>query len=234
MTVCLQKRLFRAGAVAMFSAFLLAPSFAAASSSYQNPQGYLYKPTFPVYTCQNPTVDCTGSVTIRGTGSPNPARRGGVLTYRLYVRNDDSQNRTVNVKAYIDPNAVVFQDATFAGYSDKTAIRWNSQSIPARSSRTLVLRVRVRSDATLTKPILLRIQTDRSSDVVSVDTDDSNRFYDNAIQYDTRGYVAPTGRSPRIRRATHNTMFYYDENGVMHYHSQGDGYYCDPYQYVCQ
>ena len=121
-------------------------------------------PTYPVYRCLNPTVDCTGSVTVRGSASPNPVALGQLLTYTLYIRNDDSQARTINVRAYLDTNSASFESSTFGGFSDGNMVRWDSQRIPARMSRTIILRVRIRNDARVTEPSILRIQAGNSSD----------------------------------------------------------------------
>lgn len=192
------------------------------------------RPMFPVYRCNSPTVDCTGSISVRGSASPNPVARGDLLTYTIYIRNDDSQNRTVNVRAYLDANAVAFQNATFGGYSDGTTIRWDSQIIPARMSRTIILRVRVRTDARLTEPILLRLQADRGSDSVSVNLIDREGIYDNTMRFTDDGVYVRSGHPPRYRRLDQYTpQYYYDNTGNLHYRSNGPGYYCDQTQYVC-
>ncbi|MSR87322.1 DUF11 domain-containing protein [Candidatus Peribacteria bacterium] len=228
------------------------PSFNAKTPPPAYGAAILNRPVNPTYRCQNPTVDCTGSVSVRGSASPGVASRGEILTYNIYLRNDDSQNRTVSVRAYMDGN-VGFVNATYGGYSDGTMVRWDNQSIPARMSRTMILRVRVRGDASTGKPIVLRIQSDRSSDSVSTNVMESTYYNSNAIRFTDDGVYVRSGHPPRyIRTDFYNSQtkyyppeYYYSRTSNNYYRnsysssygysrSYQGGFYCDSRKFVCR
>jgi len=117
---------------------------------------------------------------VRVRATPNPVPLGALLTYTLYVRNADSQVRTVNVRAYPDEN-VVFENATYGGFADGDLIRWDALRIPAWSSRSFTMRVRVRSNAPIGSPIALTVQAGSSVDRTSVAVLDAG-YYGNVIR----------------------------------------------------
>lgn len=130
--------------------------------------------------CNNSRVDCTGHVTVRVRAMPNPVLLGNLLTYTLYVRNADSQVRTVNVRAYLDEN-VDLDSATYGGFADGNLVRWDGLKIPAWSSRSFTMRVRVRSHTSFGTPIALTVQAGSSVDRTSVAVLDAG-YYRSAIR----------------------------------------------------
>ncbi len=192
--------------------------------------------------CGLPTEDCTGAISVRVTANPNPVPRSELLTYSIYVRNDDSQMRTYTVRAYLD-DIVGFESATYGGYSDGKVIRWDAQRLAPKTSRSMILRVRVRENASLNLPVLLRVQADRSTDSVSVAVADSDEWYfDNAVKYTDSGVYAPYGHPRRYRKVDqYQPRYFYDSAGNLHYRSttttnyNGQGtFYCDSTRFVCR
>ncbi|NOS67501.1 MAG: hypothetical protein HOO67_04025 [Candidatus Peribacteraceae bacterium] len=164
--------------------------------------------------CTDPTVDCTGRVSVRASANTNPAVLGDLLTYTIYVRNDDSQNRTVNVRAYVDRN-VGFESATYGGYSDGDVIRWDALRIPARSSRSFTLRVRVHSNAPTGSALQLKVQAGNSVDSVSVNVYDSG-YYQNSIRVNDDGIRVRYNQYTGDRELRSLPTYYHDEFGNVH------------------
>ncbi len=161
--------------------------------------------------CGNATIDCTGSVSVRVRGMPNPVSLGELLTYTLYVRNDDSQIRSVEVRAYIDENTD-FDSATYGGYQDGEVIRWDALRIPARSSRSFTMRVRVRSHASTGTPLKLTVRADQSIDTASVNVLDAG-YYSNAYRVLDDGTYVNYNRYSGERRLQVQPIYYRDRYG---------------------
>jgi hypothetical protein len=151
------------------------------------------------YGCSGPTVDCTGSVSVRATASKNTVIRGEQFTYTLYVRNDDSQYRNVTLRAYLNDN-VRFESATFGGFTDGNTIRWDTQRMAPGTSRTILLRVRVQANASTGFPVEMRVVADRSADVVTTTVLDGAEWNSNAIRIRSDGVYVQYGNPPRYRR----------------------------------
>ena len=147
------------------------------------------------YVCNNPLKDCTGTVSVRITALPKIVAREEILTYTLYVRNDDSQTRTVDLRAYLDPN-VTFENSTYGGYQSSTSVRWDALKIARQSSRTVVLRVRVRGDASGTE-ISLQAKVGSTVDTVTTKLSDT-RYGTNGIRVNDDGSLSIlSGNPPR-------------------------------------
>lgn len=161
--------------------------------------------------CANPTADCTGRVTVRVRATPNAVSIGELLTYILYVRNDDSQIRTVNIRAYPDENTA-FDSATYGGYADGDLIRWDGLRVPARSSRSFIMRVLVRSNAPTGAPIRLTVRADQSIDTSSVRVLDAG-YYSNAIRVLDDGIYVHYNRYTGTRPLRSQPIYYHDRYG---------------------
>lgn len=161
--------------------------------------------------CSNPTADCTGRVTARVRATPNPVTIGGRLAYTVYVRNDDSQIRTVNVRAYLDEN-VELDNVTYGGYLDGDLIRWDALRIPALSSRSLTLNVVVRSSAPTGTPVRLTVRADNSIDTSSVKVLDEG-YYSNAIRVLDDGIYVYYNHYTGTRLLRSQPVYYHDQFG---------------------
>ena len=157
------------------------------------------------------TMSKTDSELSRARGMPNPVALGELLTYTLYVRNDDSQIRSVDVRAYIDENTT-FDSATYGGYRDGEVIRWDALRIPARSSRSFTMRVRVRSSAPTGVPIKLTVRADQSIDAASVNVIDPG-YYDNALRVLDDGMYVNYTWYGGTRRLQVQPVYYRDRYG---------------------
>ena len=172
------------------------------------PATYIRRTVSP---CYDPTVDCTGRVTVRVRATPSAVPLGELLTYTLYIRNDDSQIRTVSVRAYLDEN-VDFDAASYGGYEDGNVIRWDTLRIPALSSRSFTMRVRVRSNAPTGSPIQLTVRTEGSIDRTSVNVVDAG-YYSNALRILEDGNYIYYNHYTGTRVFPSEPVYYRDEYG---------------------
>jgi hypothetical protein len=187
--------------------------------------------------CNNPTVDCTGRVSVRARATPLPAVLGKPITYSMYVRNDDSQIRSVNVRAYLD-DEVRFDVANYGGYEDGDIVRWDAIRIPAYGSRTLSMRGIVQSNAPLGTPLQFKVQAGNSVDSVAVDVADG-WMYENAIRVDDDGITVRYNQYSGRRYLDQQPTIYHDEFGRTRYRygdgsvSEDDYKPCDSVAYRC-
>lgn len=193
-----------------------------------------------------------GAVSIRGRATPDPVERNDVLTYTLYIRNDDVRLRFVDVWAMLDPDTS-FESATFGGYSNGTLVRWDDLAIEPGLSRTLMLHVRVRPRAPLAGELRLTVQAESSVDTVTAGV--INEFADRpAFRFTANNgvytpYGVPVyrpenytgfdiGRYPdqriRYRRPEHDPLnYYYDSDGRKQYYNRTSNFVCSPGGYSC-
>lgn len=156
---------------------------------------YYYPPTTSRTTSNRCTGRaCYGDVTVSVTASPDPVEEDDIITYRIYVRNDDSSARLVDVVAFLDDDMVAYDGSSDRGrLLRRDEVEWNISMSP-RSSKTLTLRVRA-DDVNDGDEISLRVEAEDDSDDVDVevrddrdddDDDDCNRFDDCDISVDIR------------------------------------------------
>jgi uncharacterized repeat protein (TIGR01451 family) len=105
-----------------------------------------FAPSCATVVVKNRQTDVGGTVLISKTDNRDRADRNEILTYQIRLENTSGTSRTVRV---IDdlPSYVDFDSASDGGFRSGDDVRWDSVTIGARSSRTLTLRVRVRSNA---------------------------------------------------------------------------------------
>ncbi len=149
------------------------------------------------YAC-TPTTDCTGEVTVRVSSSPTTVAPRGLITYNVYLRNNDSQTRTVDLRAYLDSDTV-FESATFGGYSDGKNVRWNTMQMPPMSSRTVQVNAYVRGNIPVGRTLAFQAHAGSSLDSMTTRVLASG-FGSNAIEYREDGIYGPVGYPPVYRR----------------------------------
>ncbi len=129
----------------------------ATSGNYYNGSNY-YGSTYPYYGSVVPTTGyypyggCTGGlygcaqgITVRVTGAPSTVFQNDLLTYSIYIRNDDGGDRTIDVRAFVDPQTI-FHSASENGRSlSLNEVQWTRLFVRRNSSKTLSLTVRVQN-----------------------------------------------------------------------------------------
>lgn len=184
--------------------------------------GSLFIGTTPsLLRCQSPTLDCTGRVSVRTRSVPTIVRRGGIITYTIYLRNDDSQTRTVHVRAFLDQNSEL-QSASAGYVADGRLVRWNALRMEPWASKMLVLRARVAVSAPYESELRMIVQAGNSADS-TVTAVENTRDEDRVIGYPTAQYY-PLGAVaiPSYRKPQHDPRnYYYDGDGVMQYRYYG-------------
>lgn len=189
---------------------------------------WVTRSTAPVR-CTNARRDCTGSVSVH-VSAAGSVRRGDVLTYDIFLRNNDSQWRTVDLRAFLDRHSE-FQSASGDARLDGATVRWVNQSLAPRSGRSITLTVRVRPNVARSNPVLLRVLADGKSDTVSTAVLDEpfddryDRYRADLLRIDTRYYDPYQGTAPYRRVDDRSLQYYYDANGAIRYRTTDDRYY---------
>lgn len=167
------------------------------------------------------------TVSVRGSATPLVATRGTAITYSIYVRNDNRQAQSVNLRAYLDTRAVWIESMTAGGYSDGSSVRWDNLTLGGNTSRTYQLIARVQDNAPLNEPILLHLQAGASSDTVTVNVIQSDNFYGNDRRY-SRQVVRP---SYDYNRSYRPPVYRYERTRAEppRYYSYSDDYYRSRY-----
>ncbi|TSC57725.1 MAG: hypothetical protein Greene041619_970 [Candidatus Peregrinibacteria bacterium Greene0416_19] len=112
-----------------------------------------------------PTYRSVDRVTVRATASRTTVEPGDTLTYTLYIRNNDYSSRSIDVRAFIDPDTS-FISASDNGYEvRRDEVSWSRMTIAPNGSRTLTLRTRV--DGRYGDTVRLRVQADGDEDAVT-------------------------------------------------------------------
>jgi hypothetical protein len=86
-------------------------------------------------------------VTIDLTASPDPARVGDIIRYRITVQNRASQTLSVAPRAFLDPTLSFLWASQDGQLRTGNEVRWDAFSLARDASRTLTLEARVRTTA---------------------------------------------------------------------------------------
>lgn len=184
---------------------------------------WVTRSTAPVR-CTNARRDCTGSISVH-VSAAGSVRRGDVLTYDIFLRNNDSQWRTVDLRAFLDRHSS-FQSASGDARLDGATVRWANQSLAPRSGRSITLTVRVRPNVARSNPVLLRVLADGKSDTVSTAVlDEPSSYTADVLRIDTRYYDPYQGTAPYRRVDDRSLQYYYDASGAIRYRTADDTYY---------
>ncbi|MBI1812892.1 hypothetical protein HY285_03600 [Candidatus Peregrinibacteria bacterium] len=155
------------------------------SSSYYPPTTYAptisyppaaYAPSYKYPYGNSSSYPVANRVTVRVTANPDPVSRGDELSYSIYVRNDTYSPRTVDVRAFLDPDTTFLAASNGGRETTNLEADWYSVYVAARSSMTLTLRTRVEYSANPGNIIRLRVDADGDSDDVTTRVDDSFRY----------------------------------------------------------
>lgn len=214
----------------------------------------VYTPTYtaPIYTptYAQPYIStpyyASNRLSITVSGSPKEVEDGDTINYSIYLRNDMTVSRKIDVRAFLD------QDTTFVSASangdevrNDDEVEWTDVSVPARSSKTLTLKVRVASRVRDGDTLTLRVEADGQSDEEDTDvvlgSNSGNCYYYDS--YGTRRYDSSCNNyrnssscyyydryGNRVYDSSCNDYnsssdcYYYDSNGTRRYDS-----YCDNY-----
>lgn len=123
-------------------------------------------------------------VSIAVSARVSEVEQGDTVDFRLYVRNDNTVDRTTDVTAFLDPD-MSFVSASNGGDDTRDEVYWNVR-IPRNSSVTLNLRVRIDSSARDGDTLRLRAETDTDEDEAEVQVSD---YYNSGscLSYDRYG-----------------------------------------------
>ena len=207
------------------------------------PGSYFVRTSPSLLRCQSPMLDCTGRVSVRVRSVPTSVRRGALITYTIYLRNDDSQTRTVYVRAFLDAMSS-FQSASAGHMVDNRLVRWDAIRMEPWTSKMMILRARAEHNAPYGTELRMTVQAGNAADVVVTAVEDTYDL-DKVIGYPTAQYY-PLGaiKAPSYRKPENDLRnYYYDGEGVMQYrfygraetnypYSRGNG--CDRRYFSCE
>ncbi len=115
--------------------------------------------------------DC--DVTVRVTASDDDVDENDLLTYSIYVRNDDSRDQRVDVRGFLDSDTS-FYSISDGGRRDGDEVEWDNILVGRRSSRTLAVTVRVDNGVDDGDTLTFRAEAGDDEDEVDVDVDSDN------------------------------------------------------------
>lgn len=124
------------------------------------------------------TRSTSSDITVDMTSNRSTAEPGETVTVTLRLRNPRNGTQTADVRAVFDPD-FDFVSASGGGDEDGDEVRWDNVRVPSRSSKTLTMRLRVRSNADDGDRLSVRAYTDRASDTLTVRVDDDNNNDDD-------------------------------------------------------
>ncbi len=144
-----------------------------ASSSYYSSTPY-YTPT---------PVSSRSDVTVRIEASDDEFEPGDTVTYSIYLKNNGSTSRTVDVLAELDSD-LTFRSASNDGEDDDEEVEWEDIRLSARGSKTLTLKARLDSSADDGDELTTSVEVTGSgvktiTDEVDIEVDDDNNSNDD-------------------------------------------------------
>ncbi len=193
--------------------------------------------------CNSVFSNCVNGISVRGTGSPNPANIGDYITYSVYVRNDSYTPNTASVQAFLDP-ATSFASASrtpsttpygYAGNSNyyyrgnpyyagsNNEVDW-SIPLAANSGVRFTFRALVQSSARDGQSVQLRLQANGSTDQVTstVRSPYSNYGY-NGYNYGYNGYSGYNSYNRYTYPYSNYNYYGYNNNGYNYGCTNGYG-----------
>jgi uncharacterized membrane protein len=150
------------------------------SSSYYSSSSTYYQPTT--------TTNNRNSVTVRITANETDVEPGDTVTYSIYLKNNGSSSRDLDVRAELDDD-LDFRSASNDGDEDDNEVTWDNIRVSARGSKTLTMKARVNSRADDGDDLTASVEVlgTNAEDDVDVTVDDDNNDDDDCYYYDSRG-----------------------------------------------
>lgn len=127
----------------------------------------------------NNTSSSTSDVSIDVTVDDSSAEPGDSVTFTLKLRNNRNSNQTTDVRAVLSRD-LTFVSASAGGDEEDNEVRWDNVRVPSRSTKTLTMRVRIRSSADDGDRLEVRAYTNRTSDSATVRVDDEDNDLNDA------------------------------------------------------
>ena len=125
--------------------------------------------------CDNDDCD----VTVRVTASDDEVEENDLLTYSIYVRNDDSRDQRVDVRGFLDGDTTYYSISDGGRRVNGDEVEWDNILVGRRSSRTLSVTVRVDDNVDDGDTLTFRAEAGDDEDDVSVDVDDDDHDDDD-------------------------------------------------------
>lgn len=92
--------------------------------------------------------------------SPDPAERSELITYRITITNDDSDDRNVDVHATLDDRTTLISASTGGEFRGDDEVEWDNLLVEGDDDRVLLLTVRVKSTADDGDTLRLKVEVD--------------------------------------------------------------------------
>lgn len=115
-----------------------------------------------------------GDISLSISDSDDPIERLGTITYRIRIKNNDNDDLTVNVRALLDASMDYVSATDDGSLYDDSDVRWEDIDVQEDETKTILLTVRLNSDARDGDTLSLRVDCEGQTDTETTKVDDPN------------------------------------------------------------